>query len=721
MHDAELDAVRERRRAVGVTPPAEAASGGGPGADPGDGSADDLGGRLTGLALSGGGIRSATFALGVLQRLARADLLKRFDYLSTVSGGGYIGGSLTWLLANTEDPGATGPRGFPYGVAGSRTAGDEPPVLRHLRLHGNYLTPGRGIGALSLAGVVLRGIVLNLLVWLPLAVVLFCGLQLLEQWIVERTSRAGGPAAFVEGARGFGYPALLASVGAVIVLLCVIYSLGTRWSLRDAYRWRRRFDRGIRRPLQAGLLLAGLCSVPLVRGWLVDGAGFTALLGGAATLVTGVAGGLASYAGSSAAGRGKVPVGAVAAVASVLVLYGFALVSHDLAARYLASAWPYADRVLGGAVALSLVTGWLVNLNYVSIHRYYRDRLMEAFLPRPDTDGTTGAAVAADRAKLSDVGAAHAPYHLVNANVLLVDSDDRRWRKRGGDAFVLSPRYCGSTATGWVPTADYMRRDPLTLPTAVAVSGAAAHPNTGAGGAGPTRQPLLSLLMALLNVRLGYWVPHPGARRQPVANHFRAAWHELSPRGFAEQRRLLQLSDGGHFENLGVYELVRRRARVIVCCDAAADPGFDFKDLQVLMRRIGTDFGARIEFDRDHPIERLVPRDPDPQMVRARDPGTDAYPAGARFSERGYVRGAVVYPDGGRSVFLLLKTTMIPGLDLLLRGYQGANRAFPDQTTADQFFDEEQFEAYRELGYAIAGTLIDDRDVDLEGLLRRCA
>ena len=386
--------------------------------------------------------------------------------------------------------------------------------------------------------------------------------------------------------------------------------------------------------------------------------------------------------------------------------------------------------MLAGAVALSLLTGWVVNLNYISIHRYYRDRLMEAFMPRPDTDGTTAAAVDADQAKLSEMSVENGPCHLVNTNLVLVDSDCRRWRKRGGDAFLLSPLYCGSTATGWVPTAGYMQRDPLTLPTAVAISGAAANPNTGAGGAGPTRRPALSLLMALLNVRLGYWVPHPrppasGApdrrARQPVANHFRAARHELSPRGFAEGRDLLQLSDGGHFENLGVYELVRRRVKVIVCCDAAADPGFDFKDLQVLMRRIGTDFGARIEFAGEDRIEVLIPRAPAPRLVQARGPDTDAYPVGARFAERGYICGRIVYQEGDPSTLILVKTAMIPGLDLLVRGYKGANRAFPDQSTADQFFDEEQFEAYRELGYEIADRLVTDSRIDLAGLLRDCA
>jgi hypothetical protein len=132
--------------------------------------------NLTGLALSGGGIRSATFALGVLQALTKHDLLRRFDYLSTVSGGGYVGSSLTWLTSRIaldaaraagtsgadgrpalpadgfglEPPGGgdraapTG-RPFPYGIDDPRTANDpeqlraEGAMLRYLRQHGNYL------------------------------------------------------------------------------------------------------------------------------------------------------------------------------------------------------------------------------------------------------------------------------------------------------------------------------------------------------------------------------------------------------------------------------------------------------------------------------------------------------------------------------------------------------------------------------------------------------
>ena len=329
-------------------------------------------------------------------------------------------------------------------------------------------------------------------------------------------------------------------------------------------------------------------------------------------------------------------------------------------------------------------------------------------MPCPNTDGKPKAAKKADKAKLSDMCSKHSPYHLVNTNVILVDSNNPKWQKRGGDAFLLSPKYCGSTATGWRKTADYMQKDPLTLATAVAISGAAANPNTGAGGVGPTRKPLLSLLMALLNIRLGYWVPNPKSKSQKIANHFRAAYHELSPSGYTECRKLLQISDGGHFENLGVYELVRRKVKLIICCDGSADPEFNFMGLQVLARRIGTDFGARIKFGKRNHLERIIPRDPD----------TEAYPVGVKFAKRGYIKGRIIYKDGTKGTLILIKTTMIQGLDLRLKGYKAANPDFPDQSTTDQFFDEEQFEAYRELGYKIAKTMICK--VNLKELLYKC-
>ena len=140
------------------------------------------------------------------------------------------------------------------------------------------------------------------------------------------------------------------------------------------------------------------------------------------------------------------------------------------------------------------------------------------------------------------------------------------------------------------------------------------------------------------------------------------------------------------------------------------------------MRRIGADFGARIDFHfKDH-LERIIPREPDPEKVLVRDPTEDAYPVGVEFAERGYIKGTITYPgETEQGTFIFLKTTMVKGLDLALKGYKGKHPDFPDESTADQFFDEEQFDAYRELGYVIADKMINDQSVDFEGLLAECA
>ena len=685
IRDAELKAICERREAL--------RSGGQSNSDPQQGSISE---RLVGLALSGGGIRSATFSLGVMQRLAKEECLQHVDYLSTVSGGGYIGGSLTWLLNAPANCGEFGTI-FPYGVDNPRRKRhrmDHPPILNHLRRHGKYLIPGGGITMTSLIAVILRGILLNLVVWFPLAV----GFIAMLMAVCSQ-----------DGLLLLLYPA--GFMGLLFLVTSLIYSVATRIpACAGSYSLRRIFEKWIRLPLWLAIVCLVPGSLPLVEKML---AGHIEHVG-AASFLLGIIGGLASFLSSGSKDSGRVSLAILAPIASILFLYGLVLASYSLASLCFESSGHYAWVILGISVAVSLVTGWLVNLNYISIHRYYRDRLMEAFMPCPNTDGTCQTAKESDKANLSDMRSSHAPYHLVNTNVVLVDSEDTKRRIRGGDAFLLSPRYCGSSATGWVKTKNYMKKDPLTLATAVAISGAAANPNTAAGGAGPTRKPALSLLMALLNVRLGYWVPHPcKPKPRRVANHFRAAYYELSPHGYAKRQKLLQLSDGGHFENLGVYELVRRRVKLIICCDGTADPEFSFSDLQVLVRRIGADFGARIEFDSCNQLERIIPRNRGP-----------LYPVGVKFADRGYIKGKIIYPETNgdgqpvESTLILLKTTMIKNLGLLLKGYKGANPDFPDQSTADQFFDEEQFEAYRELGYEIAKRMIDG--VGLKRLLCGC-
>ena len=112
---------------------------------------------LVGLSLSGGGIRSAAFALGVLQALEETNVLSRCDYLSTVSGGGYIGSSLSGALQSTRGV-------FPFR---SQLAQDETPSLQHLRDRSNYLFPRRELALLNNASIYVRGLVANLVLVLP--------------------------------------------------------------------------------------------------------------------------------------------------------------------------------------------------------------------------------------------------------------------------------------------------------------------------------------------------------------------------------------------------------------------------------------------------------------------------------------------------------------------------------------------------------------------------
>jgi hypothetical protein len=294
------------------------------------------------------------------------------------------------------------------------------------------------------------------------------------------------------------------------------------------------------------------------------------------------------------------------------------------------------------------------------------------------------------------------PYHIINTNLVLTKSNERTYRIRGGDNFMLSPLYCGSNATGWQPTEDYMG-DELTLPTAMAISGAAANPWTASGGVGVTRNPLVGMLMALMNLRLGFWVPNPNKdtrrwRRSRSksfrANHFEPGLKEVLGISLRERSPVCLLSDGGHFENLGLYELIRRRLRLILVCDGTADPDYAFVDLQNALARIAADFGARVEFDQQTTLQRFMP-------------SIDAvYPRHARLSESAYAIAQIIYSDGRTGHLVYLTTALCKGLRLRLLGYKGAHPDFPDQSTTDQFFDEEQFEAYRELGYVIADNFI---------------
>ncbi len=728
---------------------------------------------LMGLALSGGGIRSATFSLGVMQALAEKDVLRKMDYLSTVSGGGYIGSSLTWWLHQGPNFGV-GRDNFPFGcdrVSDHATDTDEQKRLRHLSQHGKYLTPGKGITLLSGIAIVLRAMLLNLVVWLPVLIVI---MMLLVWGSAELQCVLGGhrpswmPSLLpkelpVWDKTAFIFRNLLRLAilfAAFFALCCVLYSLvtglkrklgpkgmdqgGKRARFRSgSYKLRRWFEQGAGLILAVVAVLVVLGSLPIAVGELK---GNEAAVAPGAVLV-GLASAIWSFFKAGQKYAGRIPLAVQASIGGAVLIYGLLLTAYIVGdwfyveyvndtlsqgvfatpydrisslASYIAS-WPVVDVVVEwvnstldpflwwpASLALSvLLFGRFANINHVSMHRFYRDRLMETFLPNEENarDNVTGPARDADSVRLSEVdnagGSGRGPYHIINTNVLLVDSKRRRWRIRGGDNFILSPLYCGSNATGWRRTESYMLNN-MTLPTAMAISGAAANPNTGVGGVGLTRNPIVSIIMALLNLRLGYWADNPRSRptrfRHP--HHFRPGMYEViglvGIKGMQEKCAFVQLSDGGHFENLALYELIRRKLRLIIVCDGGADGEFKFADLQTALRRIEEDFGAKVTF-------------PDGQKPAVLVPSSDAgYPMGAKQAERGYIVGDIAYSGGAWGKLILMKTTMVKGASTAVRGYKGKHKDFPDQSTADQFFSEEQFEAYRELGQCIAEQMVKE-------------
>ncbi len=221
------------------------------------------------------------------------------------------------------------------------------------------------------------------------------------------------------------------------------------------------------------------------------------------------------------------------------------------------------------------------------------------------------------------------------------------------------------------------------LGTAVAISGAAASPNMGYHSS-----PATSFLMTMFNARLGWWMGNPRDKFN---------WLRTSPRrgllyllndllGLTNDRTgFVNLSDGGHFENLGIYELVRRRCRYIIACDAEQDDALAFNGLGNAIRKCRTDLGTEI----DVRATRIHPHDGNPH------------------STLHSVVGEIKYPNGETGTLLYLKASLTGDEPADVLEYKSRQTAFPhDSTMGDQFFDESQFESYRKLGVHIARTAL---------------
>jgi hypothetical protein len=683
-----------------------------------------------GLALSGGGIRSASFALGVVQNLLNEEVWHRFDYLSTVSGGGYLGSALSWWMHHAAtDPSLGALKAsqryqlfrdqFGSKVLGARhlVTRADPNIpwvwqqsnwLAYIRQHGSYLRPPN-VSVLSLTVSALRVCLYSLLVYFAMATGLFV--------LLNRSADAG-----IDSYRTSGAGALV--LGGVLLFLTIIYGPATfiSSSLKipgsRLYRGRNTFRRwsGYILGLALGaFLLWSVSALYCLIGayhhkawvWATSSAGLGAI-GAAYQFIIG-----RSHPKTPPSATGNLRV----VITAALVIYGLLLGAYSLAhwldGEKLMDRWWLAGVLCGG----SLLLGFLINTNLSGIGRLYRDRLMEAFLPDIATVATNTwapattadefqvaqlkGAVSRTASELSSSAGLARPLHLINCNVVLLDSAQDRYRTRGGDSFTISPLRSGSNATGYVST-QQLGDHAMSLATAMSISGAAANPNAAPNGHGVTKNRLVAFLMSLFSVRLGYWLPNPrhhaGQYNRPNL-WFPGLRQGLFGSGQHEQAIFLELTDGGHFDNTGVYELVRRRTRLIIVSEAGYDPDAAMDDLANMIEKVRVDFSVFIDFD--DPVVGLEALRPASRHVKT--------------VARGYAVGRIRYPQGqpdsmefDDGYLVYLQSVPLASMPADADSYRRQSGLFPNDPTSDQFFDEEALEGYRELGYAICSQFFAD-------------
>ncbi len=761
---------------------------------------------LVGLALSGGGIRSATFNLGLLNGLHKLRVLPRVDYLATVSGGGYVGSFWTAWLRNQP--------GVPVGERRLWPNGDGVEVgpIRHLREFSRFLAARIGffepemweavvtvlaglipafLAAASVIGLVLivwlgtnfflacpepwAGVfavfllTTGVLVWFErawaagdrlddadvatsrrvntLTAVFAVALALLVEWgyvhhLPRQTKwmldgRSGWtqltetsyetwwhltgiavsqnqPCWPVTGSAGseewacqprtaiyqptkdqpwFWSPRLydLAYVwflvGLLLLALRAPFAVAARRRSRDGTEthdrvWVPAFDRVVMRLLGSALAWASLATLwhvsvnflPLARRMtvasLVSAGAFAALRNWIGVT-------LRSGTQASALDRLKPYLPQllayltvallVAGVGSVLIVVG----NTDW------FRWYGVTGGMGFAIAMMM----LFDPGEIGLHSFYRDRLVRAYAGASNraSDGFAAANRQTDRRKADDLCLADLPkwpLHLVCCAANDLSGDPIETLGRGARSATLS-HHGIAMADGWAPPGKW-----LTLGGAVTASAAAFNSNMGA--VSMSVGPVVAFLMAALNLRLGLWVPNPRRpprarmRLLPGALFFREMFSLTTADSDAPE---IHLSDGAHFENLALYELVRRHCRYIVVSDCGEDPAVAFDDFGNAARRVREDFGVHIDVD----LSALKPAD--------------------RRSRQHVVVGTIHYSDFDKGILLYVKPTLTGDEPPDVLQYSTRNESFPHESTVDQFYDEAQWESYRKLGEHTACTV----------------
>lgn len=358
-----------------------------------------------------------------------------------------------------------------------------------------------------------------------------------------------------------------------------------------------------------------------------------------------------------------------------------------------ASAFEISQYIIGMSL-FAVLMSFYININKFSLHAMYRNRLIRAYLgasrgnnrtPNPFTGFDSN-----DNFQMADLappaGPTQRPFHVVNIALNLVHGQNLAWQQRKAQSFTVTPLHCGSAAggLGYRPTREYGKNpavgQAISIGTAMTISGAAASPNMGYHSS-----PAVTFLLTMFNIRLGWWLGNPGEAGR-VTHKRSCPEFAIGPLlveafGLTDARsRYVYLSDGGHFENLALYEMVLRRCRVILVSDAGCDRQTAFADLGNAIRKIRIDLGIEIELELDDLREETVP------------------PESRRHHAIGAIRYDLVDTNAPQGLLIYLKPSLTGHESADILDYANRHPDFPHETTADQFFDESQFESYRKLG-----------------------
>ncbi len=363
--------------------------------------------------------------------------------------------------------------------------------------------------------------------------------------------------------------------------------------------------------------------------------------------------------------------------------------------------------LLGVFLATGAILAWRVDINEFSMHHFYKNRLARCYLGASNfqrkPDGLTGFDENDDVPITSLRPGEHyrGPYPIVNATLNLSTGDQLAWQERKATSFTFTPCYSGfhlpretdaaSAGTkmanlkpcAYRKTKAYATRGGIKLGTAIAISGAAADPNQGYN-----TSPAVAFLMTVFDVRLGWWLGNPRKDKECKLSSPRFGLAALISELFGQtddRSNFVSLSDGGHFDNMGLYELVRRRCKYVVLCDAEQDGAFKFGGLGMAIRKCRIDFGAEIDID----PKRIIPLE-----------------AGKR-SEAHCAVGTITYRDGEKGILLYIKSSLTGDEPEDVLQYAAGKSLFPHESTGDQWFTESQFESYRKLGHHAAWSALE--------------